>query len=83
MAQCGLSNGDIRNLSVSLGSVFSVLASFLGSLSSNGTKMVSGDLGLPSYLLKIWRKGNFPFLNPAFAELSVIDQAQVTCPPRS
>ena len=43
--------------------------------------MAHRDLELLSYLLRIQRKENFPFPNPAnVPELSVIDQAQVTPP---
>lgn len=46
--------------------------------------MAHRDLELLSYLLRIQRKENFPFPDPADApELSVSDQAQVTHPPVS
>lgn len=78
------SNGAVRNLSPSPGSVFFVLASSSGRVFSYGAKMAHGDLGLLSYLLRIQQKENFPSPNPANdSEPSVIDQAQATCPPVS
>lgn len=69
------------DLSSSLGSVFSVLASFSGRVSYYSAKMAFRYLGLRSCLLRIQREENVPFPNLAnVPELSVIDQAQVTCP---
>lgn len=80
MAGSRCSNDAIRNLSQSLGSIFSDLAG----RSFYEIKTAPRDLRLPSVLLGSQRKMDFPFPNPAkFPQLSIPDWPQVTSPAMS